>query len=238
MENRFIASGFFLILISPLSLVHEERRPETPVKVATVDLVLSSEISAFNLNDETIEVGLKRLASGSAAFAMGFEHELKSTQTDPPIHDPRLTLHLTATTVRGALDAMCYADGRYTWSTDDTFINVYPIKTVNLGSYLMNRRLTKLDLKGLTDIQQGLLAIVKQLPPPKEQVAIAQIGIGGDDTYPAGPWTTRYENLTVRQAINRLVCHMGERASWAFTGSTDFRAFAFNRQGFFFDSYN
>jgi len=100
----------------------------------------------------------------------------------------------------------------------------------------MNRRLTKLDLKELTDIQQGLLAIVNQLPPPREQVAIAQIG--GDDTYPAEPWTTRYGNLTVRQAINRLVRHMGERASWAFTGSTDFRAFAFNRQGFFFDSYN
>jgi hypothetical protein len=36
----------------------------------------------------------------------------------------------------------------------------------------------------------------------------------------------------------RHILHMGERASWAFTGSTDFRAFAFNRQGFFFDSYN
>jgi hypothetical protein len=236
MENQFFASGFFLFLISLLSLVHEGRKPETPVKVTSVDSVLNFEISAFNLNDETIEVGLKRLASGSAAFAMGFEHELKSKQTDPPIPNPRLTLHLTATTVRGALDAMCHADGRYTWSTDDTFINVYPIKTVNLGSYLMNRRLTKLDLKELTDIQQGLWAIANQLPPPREQVAIAQIG--GDDTYPAEPWTTRYENLTVRQAINRLVRHMGERASWAFTGSTDFRAFAFNKQGFFFDSYN
>jgi len=236
MESRFFASGFFLFLILPLSLVHEGRRPETPVKVTTVDSVLISEISAFNLNDETIEVGLKRLASGSTAFAMGFEHELKSKQTDAPIQDPLLTLHLTGTTVRGALDAMCHADGRYTWSTDVTVINVYPIKTVNLNSYLMNRRLTKLDLKELTDIQQGLLAIVNQLPPPREQVAIAQIG--GDDTYPAEPWTTRYGNLTVRQAINRLVRHMGERASWAFTGSTDFRAFAFNRQGFFFDSYN
>ena len=236
MESRFLAFGFLLLLVSPLSFVHEGRRPETCVRVTTVDSILNSEISTFNLNDETIEVGLKRLASGSTAFAMGFEHELKSKQTDPPIQDPRLSLHLTATTVRGALDAMCHADGRYTWSTDETFINVYPIKTVNLGSYLMNRRLTKLDLKELTDIQQGLLAIVNQLPPPREQVGIAQIG--GDDTYPTEPWTTSYENLSVRQAINRLVRHMGERASWAFNGSVDFHAFAFNRQGFFFDSYN
>jgi hypothetical protein len=47
-----------------------------------------------------------------------------------------------------------------------------------------------------------------------------------------------YEDLTVRQAINRLVHHMGERGSWAFSGSADFRAFAFNRQGFLLDSYN
>jgi hypothetical protein len=93
-----------------------------------------------------------------------------------------------------------------------------------------------MELKQLTDIQQGLFAIVNQLPPPKEQVAVAQIG--GDDSYPPEPWTTSYEDLTVRQAINRLVHHMGERGSWAFTGSADFRAFAFNRQGFLFDSYN
>jgi len=238
MEDRFFASGYFLLLISSFSLVHEGRRPETPVKVTPVEFVLNYEISAFDLNNETIEVGLKRLASRSAAFAMGFEHELKSKQTDPPIQDPRLTLHLTATTVREALDAMCHADGRYTWSTDDAFVNVYPIKTISDASYLMNRRLEKLDLKELTDIQQGLLAIVNQLPTPKEQVAIAQIGIGVDDAYPPEPWTTSYEKLTVRQAINRLVRHMGERSSWAFTGSADFRALAFDKRGFFFDSYN
>lgn len=97
MEYRFLAFGFFLLLISPLPLVQHGRRPE---KLSTVDSVLNSETSACDLNNETIEVGLKRLASGSEPFAMGFEHELKSEQTDPPIQDPRLTLHLTTTTVR------------------------------------------------------------------------------------------------------------------------------------------
>jgi hypothetical protein len=210
--------------------------PDAAIIPSSTDLVLGTRIPEFSLNEETIETGLKRLASGPAPFALGFEHELKSKPTDPPIQDPRLTLRLTATTVREAIDTMCHADGRYTWSTDDTFINVYPIKTISDASYLMNRRLVKLDLKELIDIQQGLLAIVNQLPPPREQVAIAQIG--ADDTYPPELWTTSYENLTVRQAINRLVRHMGERSSWAFTGSADFRAFAFNKQGFFFDSYN
>jgi hypothetical protein len=217
-------------------LVHEGLRYEALADATNADSVLNTEVSEFNLNEETIEVGLKRLASGSAGFAMGFEHELKSKQTDPPILDPRLTLHLRTTTVREVLDAMCRADSRYMWSTDDIFINVYSIKTVNDASYLLNRRLLRLDLKELTDIQQGLLAIVNQLPPPSEQVAVAQIG--GDVSYPPEPWTISYENLTVRQALNRLVHHMGEQGSWAFTGSADFRAFAFNKQGFLFDSYN
>jgi hypothetical protein len=236
MKNRLFACWFFLTLISPLPLVHEGLRSEAPANATNGDSVLNTEVPEFNLTEETIEVGLKRLASGSAGFAMGFEHELKAKHTDPPILDPRLTLHLRTTTVREALDAMCRADRRYTWSKDDMFINVYPSKTANDASYLLNRKLLRLDLKELTDIQQGLLAIVNQLPPPREQVAIAQIG--GDDSYPPEPWTTSYEDLTVRQALNRLVHHMGERSSWAFIGSADFRAFAFNRQGFLFDSYN
>jgi hypothetical protein len=213
MKNRSFACWFFVFLISPLPSIHEELRPEAPANATNVDSILNTKVPEFNLNEETIEVGLKRLASGSAAFAMGFEHELKSKQMDPPILGPRLTLHLRTTTVREALDSMCRADSTYTWSTDDTLINVYPIKTVNDASYLLNRRLMRLDLKELTDIQQGLLAIVNQLPPPKEQVAVAQIG--GDDSYPPEPWTASYEELTVRQAINRLVRHMGKRGSWA-----------------------
>jgi hypothetical protein len=234
MKNRFFSFWFFLFLTSPLFFVHEELRPQD--NATNVDVILSTRVPEFNLNGETIEAGLKRLAFGPTAFAMGFEHELKSKETDPPIQDPPLTLHLKMTTVGETLDAMCHADGRYTWSADDTFINVYPATTLNDPSYFLNRRLKRLDLNGLTDVQQGLLAIVNQLPPPKEQVAIAQVG--GNYSYPPEPWTTSYEDITVRQAIDRLVRHMGERSSWAFTGSRDFRAFAFNGEGFLFDSYN
>jgi hypothetical protein len=138
MKNRFFACWFFLFLISPLPLIHEGLRPEALANATNVDSALSTKVPEFNLNEETIEVGL-RLASGSAAFAMGFEHELKSKQTDPPILDPRLTLHLKTTTVREALDAMCRADSRYTM---------------------------RLDLKELTDIQQGLLAIGERVLGP------------------------------------------------------------------------
>ena len=79
---------------------------------------------------------------------------------------------------------------------------------------------------------------VKDAEAVAKAEGLAGAQIGGDVSYPPEPWTISYENLTVRQALNRLVHHMGEQGSWAFTGSADFRAFAFNKQGFLFDSYN
>jgi len=196
-KNRFFSFPVFLLLIAPSYFIHEE--PPLEERGFNLEATLDTRVLEFTLNNETIGIGLKRLASATAGFALGFEHELRPNITDPPIPDQPLTLHLKMVTVRETLDAMCRIDGRYIWSRDDTFVNVYPIETVNDSSYLLNQKLKKLDLNGLTDIQQGLLAIVNQLPQPQEQVAIAQIG--GTYSYPAEPWTTSYDNITVRQAI-------------------------------------
>src|SRR5215469_9032743 len=161
--NGFLSFPLLLFLLASSYFHHEER--SLTERGPNLEAILDARIQEFNLNNETIEVGLKRLATGTTLFAMGFEHELKSRRTDPPIPDPRLTLHLKMATVRETLNAMCRADARYTWSTDDTFVNVYPIETANDTSYLLNRKLKRLELKGLTDVQQGLLAIANQLPP-------------------------------------------------------------------------
>jgi len=48
----------------------------------------------------------------------------------------------------------------------------------------------------------------------------------------------RHANYSALTFLTRLVRHMGEHGSWAFTGSADFHAFAFNKLDFLFDSYN
>jgi hypothetical protein len=191
---------------------------------------LDTNVSDFFLSNQTIFEGVSQLNSQSIPLAFGFEKPLKAKFDGPRIPDPSISLSLRDVTLRQALDALCKADGRYSWSLDGSTVNIYPSKITNDPSYLLNRRLNTLKLENILDVQQGLLAIARQLPPPEEQLAHAQMG--GDTVYPAEPWNVTLENLTVRQAINRLTEHMGAHSAWLFYGSEDFRAFSFYRLGF------
>jgi len=187
-------------------------------------------VPEFVLTDGTVLEGLKRLSSEQKGFAFGFENVLRAKFSDPPVIDVRFSLRLKNKSVREILDALCEADHRYAWSAGDSFVNVYPLASVDDSHYLPNRKLAKLEIRNITDVEQGLLAIAQQLPSPAEQVAHVQLG--GDASYPSVPWSTSFENLTVREAVNLLTTHMGVRACWIFGGSLDFRSFAFFRWGF------
>ena len=192
--------------------------------------VLSQEVPDFSVTRGTLLSSLESLSSGPVPFRLGFEGVLSAKFGEAVEPDPHFDLHLQNKTVREILNALCFADPRYTWSVEDATVNVYPRASVDDMNYLPNRRLNKFELKGITNIDQGLLAIYHQLPPPEEQIGHAQMG--GDSSYPLEPWTATFEALTVRQAINRLVAHMGPRACWTFHGSRDFRTFTFFRSGF------
>jgi hypothetical protein len=191
---------------------------------------LSTTVPDFFLSSQTIFDGVSELNSESLPLVFGFEAVLKEKFDGPSIPDQFINLSLKDATVKEILDALCKADPRYTWSLDGSTVNVYPRETAQDPSYLLNRRLEKLDIKNITDIDEGLLAIAHQLPPPQEQLAHAQMG--GDAAYPSEPWSTTFEKLTVRQAVNRLSGHMGGHSAWLFYGSREFRAFSFFRLGF------
>jgi len=226
MRAYIIALTWFLSCAFPLT----QLSATSPAPGMFEDLVLSKEIPDFSMIQGTLFDGLKGLSSGPIPFALGFEEVLREKFADPAPPNPHFNLELRNRTVREILNALCLADPRYTWSVQGATINVYPRATVDDTSYLLNRRLIKFELNGITDIDQGLLAIVRQLPPPEEQVAHVQMG--GDSSYPPDPWKVSFQNLAVRQAINHLVAHMGPNACWIFHGSRDFRTFTFLRSGF------
>ncbi len=220
---RVISLCFAALLLANVSSAGE-------AQVTPADVLLANRVPRFTLADETLLDGLKKLSSGDQPFRFGFESVLKAKFSNPTGPDVRFSMNVENKTVREILDALCSADHRYTWSIDDSFINVYPRTSIEDPHYLLNRKLPRLEVINITDIDQALLAIVRQLPPPLEQIAHAQLG--GDASYPAGPWTAAFDNLTVREAMNHLTAHMGPRACWIFHGSLDFRAFAFFKWGF------
>jgi hypothetical protein len=197
----------------------------------TVDITrLDTRISDFVLDDESILVGVQRLNSENLQIGFGFEKVLTRRFAAPPVPYPQVSIKLKNPSTREALDALCAADTRYTWSVDGSTVNVYPASITRDPAYLLNRKLDQLTLQGITDLEQGLFAIPKQLPGPLEQIAHAQAG--GDTSFPAEPWSVTFKGVTVRQAINRLAEHMGPSSSWVFGGSDEFRRFAFYRGGF------
>jgi hypothetical protein len=186
---------------------------------------LDATVPEFQIDSQTVLDAVWQLARGPAPFSFGFEKVLKKSLADADMPEKRLVLHLKDKTVRQILEALCLADPRFTWSIDRSTINVFPKAIIGDSLYLLNRKLQKFELKNATDVQSGLLAIVRQLPPPDEQIAEAQVG--GGDPYPAAPWTVTYHNLMVRQVLNRIALHGGPCGIWIFSGSTDFRALGF-----------
>ncbi len=228
MGNRSVSRFLALIVacgeIFVLTLTPAISRPRLPINRSPSD-VLDRVVSAYKVDNRPIRDVVQELFTSVEGVDMGFEDVLAETLDDPDVPSPAMSLDLSGATLRTALFAICAADPRYTWSIDGATVNVYPQSVSSDPAYLMNRELYSFRLDHAVDIQDGFLAIVHQLPPPTEQVAILQAG--GDSSYPPEPWTVTYERVTVRQAINRLAEQMGGSTSWFFSGSKDFRHFAF-----------
>ncbi len=190
--------------------------------------VLDTVVPEYKFDNRPIRDVVQGLFATVDGVDVGFEDVLKGKFSDPELPSHGISVDLSDATLRTALFAICAADPRYTWSMDGATVNIYPQAVSSDPEYLMNRELYTFHLEDALDIQDGLLGIVHQLPPPAEQAGILQAG--GDSSYPPEPWTATYERLTVRQAVNRIAEHMGGSTSWFFSGSRDFRHFAFFRR--------
>jgi hypothetical protein len=199
--------------------------PAQNVSNRAVVPTLDAKVEDFTLDAKSIFDGLQTLEGETRGLNFGFEDVLAPKVSDPAAPYTQITIRLKKPTTREVLDALCVADPRYMWSVDGLTVNIFPGATITDSKYLLNRQLAEFRLDRITDVDQGLLAIAQQLPGPLEQIAHSQIG--GDDSYPADPWSASFEGLTVRQAINRLAEHMGQSSLWVFGGSDEFRYFAF-----------
>jgi hypothetical protein len=227
MKNQVAATVMSLSLLLLPRLTAEQESNEPNAKISPLD----AKIPDFALDNRSILIGIEMLNRQGEGISFGFEEILAVKHIDPPIPYPKITVQLASPSTRQVLDALCAADPRYTWSVDGSTVNVFPRSTVTDLKYLLNRKLAEFRLDGITQIDEGLFAIADQLPGPLEQIAHAQIG--GDATYPTKPWSVTFKNLTVRQAVNRLVEHMDTSSAWIFGGSDEFRYFAFYRNGFY-----
>jgi hypothetical protein len=200
-----------------------------PSNVVHPALPLDQAVGQFDIQNAILRDGIAELSSKSIdGLHLGFEEIIRNKiQDDPRTLSVHFSLHLKNKTVKEILNAICSADPRYTWSADGDSINILPQSTVADPNYLPNLRLHKVNLSKTQDPDQALPVLSQQYPD--EQVGYMQAG--GDISY-AEPWSVSFENLTVRQFVNRLAEHIGSQSSWIWQGGREERMFTFNRGGF------
>ena len=190
------------------------RTIEIQVASAPSSRALNYEVVRFDLTDSTLVEGLSKLSSEPiVVLHLGIEEILREKFSEPRDRSVRFSLTLEHTTVRDIIDTLCQFDSRYTWSTDGSSINVYPQQIVGNSSYLLNRDLEQITLKNISRPEDALTSM------------------GGDSSY-SEPRSAEFNDLTVRQLMNRLAEHIDVRGGWILSGSNDQRFFSFFRLGF------
>jgi hypothetical protein len=216
---RHLLSLTLLLAVSTLCTKAQSADPDKEL--------LNAKVSKFVLQNGTLFAGIAQLSAEAAQISFAFEFILTAHPHDPPTSEVLFNVHLENRTIREILDTLCRFDDRYSWDRDGTMVNVYPKETVNDGSYLMNRKLPKVELRGVAAADDALFAAVSQLPPPFEQIAVAQAG--GNISYPA-PWNATLENLTLRQVLNLIARNIAPQGGWVLSGSREFRTIGFHNR--------
>jgi hypothetical protein len=191
---------------------------------------LSNRVAHFDLTNATLIDGLSKLSNEPiAGLHLGIEEIIQDKFPEVTDRSVQFSLSLHDVTVSDIIDTLCKSDRRYTWSVDGSSVNVYPRETVGNSSYLLNRELDSIALKNIKGPSDALTLLMKLLPG--EQLGYRGIGLGVNNDYPE-PWNAVFDNLTVRQLMNRLSEHNGPRGGWIWNGSRGQRFFAYFERGF------
>jgi hypothetical protein len=193
-----------------------------------INSVLSHRVAVFHLTDATVIDGFSKLsAEPISGLHLGIEEILRARWSDLPIPPLKFSLTLQNATVREILNALCERDIRYQWSAEGATINVIPRDSVRNTAFFLNQKIPQIELSDVPDPYQALAPLARLLP--EEQLGYA--GVGGDSSY-AQTWTARFEDVAVRQFINRISEHIGPRGGWILSGAKDQRFFFFFQFGF------
>jgi hypothetical protein len=212
------------IVLSPLPLVCGGAN--VSARTGADNLTLNQIVKRFELRNESFVEGIARLTQLSNDLHLGLEEIPRSKISDPPDVSIRFSLKLENKTVQHILDTLCKLDRRYTWSQDESTVNIYPRSTIEDSTYFLNRRIKSVTLKDIPDAYEALTPLSKLVPGQQ----VGYMSVGGNRGY-ASPWTVTFNEITVRQFINRITEHVGPKSSWTYQGSKQERFFAFFDSG-------
>jgi hypothetical protein len=225
--NALLTVAFLLPMLGS-SLLAQNPAPNSTSNVGANSPPLDRVVAHYELTDSTLLDGMAELSRNpDLPLHLGIEEILRQNYADPRDRSVLFSLNLENRTIRGILNALCDADRRYVWSTDGVSINVYARARADDKTYLLNRRIQRIELNNIASPYRVFKPLAKLFPPPEP---IGYLRASAADLY-SEPWTIVFEDLTVRTFIDRVAEHIGPRSSWVWQGDWGQRGFTFFDSG-------
>jgi hypothetical protein len=212
-QQRF-CTLLLLWIFSPLGLRGQGSKPNE----STPDL-LQQPIQELTLKDQYFMDGIVKLANLASGFGFSLEYILPPPQAPLPT-DPKFTDRITGVSLAEALDWLCKLAPRYTWSRDGTTINIFPRASQEEKNYYFTRKLSHLVFRDERNAYDAIEKVLTPISSPKEAV-IKWTGVRDYQT----PLSATFTNITVREALSRLIQHLPPTEGWMVTGNQEVMLF-------------
>jgi hypothetical protein len=182
-------------------------------------------VGGVELSDQSVVDGVVML-SHISRLAVSVEHQLGPTISGTAPQPKTFTAKVGPGTVSEVLDGLCALDEAFTWARNGNMVNVFPRVLARDPHYFLNRTIDELTLTDMPGAEEAVFKTVEQLPGPKEQIAIMQVGTSVSF---ASPWSTTLQGASVREVFDLIARQLGPTYGWQLTGAEDFRLIIFHQ---------
>lgn len=218
MTYREIMMGFTILVF----LVTGTGLPQEPATSPRDPL--QQHVAGVELNDQSVVDGVA-MVNRTTGLAVSVEYQLGATISGPAPPVKTLNVSTGAGTVSEVLDRLCALDPTFTWIHNRNMINVLPRPLASDPSYLLNRKVNEVTFQEVQGADNAVMKMVGQLPGPREQIAVLQVG--GPVNF-AKPWNATLKGVTIREVLNDIAQQLGPTYGWQFSGAQDFRMVTFH----------
>jgi hypothetical protein len=181
-------------------------------------------VAGVGLNDQSIVDGIAMLSRGTR-LPVSVEFPLGVTISGPAPPLKTLTANVGPGTVTEVLDGLCALDPTFTWMRNGNMVNVLPSALAKDPNYVLNRKIGEVTFQDVQQASDAVMKMVGQLPGPREQIAVLQVGLPLNFSE---PWSTTLKDVTLREVVNKIAQRLGPSYGWQFSGAKDFRMITFH----------
>jgi hypothetical protein len=181
--------------------------------------------ASIQLDNQTIVDGIA-LLSQSTHVPFAVELPLGRSMSEPAPSLQKIKTVLGPMSLRETMDRLCQLDSTFAWKQIGDTANVFPRALENDARYFPNLKISNLTFDASTDAEQAVFTVAAAAHGDN-QIAVLQTGISINF---ARPWTASFQNISVREALDKIARQLGPTYGWQFGGSAEFRVITFHER--------